>query len=394
MLESLKPQPPDKIIGLMQLFREDPRTDKIDLGVGVYRNADGLTPIMAAIKDAERQLLREQTTKTYTALAGEPEYRDAMVELVLADAVNRQCVAALHTAGGTGAVRLALELAQSASPGISVWIPTPSWPSHASIAKHLKLSSRTYRYFDHESKLVAFDNMMSDLAQMRKGDAVILHGCCHNPTGADLNAGQWSELSTLLESKEALPIVDFAYQGFGDGLEEDARGVRELAVKFDEVMIAASCSKNFGVYRERTGALLVRTENTRTAGLIQGQLAYLNRQSISFPPDHGARLVTMVLRDAALRSSWLNELNAIRGSLQHLRQSLADELRKLSGSDRFSFIVSHKGMFTLLGATDEQVAAMRRKHGIYLVGGGRINIAGLSERTVPIMAAAMLDVGM
>ncbi len=394
LLDSLKSQPPDKIIGLIQEFRADPRTNKIDLGVGVYRNADGITPIMAAVKEAERQLLNEEVTKTYTAMAGEPEFLDSMIGLVLADSVERECVAALHTAGGTGAVRLSLELAKIASPQLTAWVPTPSWPNHASILKHLGIPATTYRYFDFQSRGVAFDNMMADLDAVCAGDVVILHGCCHNPTGADLSPADWNALAELLQRREALPLIDFAYQGFGDGLDADAQGVRNFASRFDEVLIAASCSKNFGVYRERTGILLARASDSIAAGLTQGMLAHIGRQSISFPPDHGARLVTMVLQDARLRTLWQNELDEIRNSLQHLRRMLVDELCRLSGSDRFSFILSHKGMFSLLGATDEQVSVIRERHGIYLVGGGRINVAGLSEQTVPIMAAAMLDVGM
>ena len=394
MLDSLKPHPPDKIIGLIQQFRADPRTDKIDLGVGVYRNADGITPIMAAVKEAERQLLNEEQTKTYTAMAGEPAFLDSMIELVLADSVDRQDVAALHTAGGTGAVRLSLELAKIASPQLTAWVPTPSWPNHASILKHLKIPTSIYRYFDSQTRGVAFDDMMADLDAVSAGDVVILHGCCHNPTGADLGRSDWNALAELLESRKAVPLIDFAYQGFGDGLDADAQGVRNFSSRFDEVLIAASCSKNFGVYRERTGILLVKAADSAAAGLTQGMLAHIGRQSISFPPDHGARLVTMVLQDARLRTLWQNELDGIRNSLQDLRQMLVDELCRLSGSDRFSFILTHKGMFSLLGAADEQVDAMRDHHGIYLVGGGRINVAGLSEKTVPIMAAAMLDVGM
>ena len=250
MLTNLTPQPADKILQLMQAFREDPRDDKIDLGVGIYKDANGNTPVMRAIKAAEKQLWEVETTKKYTGLAGEPAYGDAMVNLVLGDAVPRDRVAAAATPGGTGAIRQALELIKMASPDATVWISNPTWPNHPSIIKYVGMKMAEYRYFDDETRGVDFDGMMADLAGVKAGDVVLLHGCCHNPTGANLNLTQWGEVVASLQKTGAVPFIDIAYQGFGDGLEEDAAAVRLVASSLPETLIAASCSKNFGIYQK------------------------------------------------------------------------------------------------------------------------------------------------
>ncbi len=393
MFETLKEQPADKILALMQMFKEDPRADKIDLGVGVYKDASGHTPIMAAIKDAEKLLWEQETTKTYVALAGDPAFSDAMVSLVLGDAVARSNVAAVATPGGTGAVRQAFELAKMANPDARVFVSDPTWPNHLSILKHLDIPVVSYRYFDAETRGVDFDGMMSDLADAKAGDVILLHGCCHNPTGANLNLTQWAEVVALLQKTGATPMIDIAYQGFGDGLDEDAAATRLVASSVPETIIAASCSKNFGIYRERTGLLMLVSQNGGAHKMNQGTLAYLNRQNYSFPPDHGARLVTMVLTDPALRSAWTKELEDVRLSMLGLRQSLADELQRLSGSNRFGFLSQHRGMFSRLGTSPDKVELLRQRHGIYMVGDSRLNIAGLNAKSIPILAAAIVDCG-
>ncbi len=394
MLNDLKEQPADKILMLMQAFREDPREDKIDLGVGVYRDADGNTPIMAAVKEAEKRLWSAETTKSYTGLAGDPEYGRALGDLILGDAVARDRRAAVATPGGTGAVRQALELMRMAAPGARIWVSDPTWPNHLSIIKHLERPSSPYRYFDDATGQVDFDGMCADLDAVAEGDLVLLHGCCHNPTGANLTSEQWDKVADLIEAKGAIAFVDIAYQGFGDGLDADAEGVRKLAARLPEMLIAASCSKNFGIYRERAGLLIAIAPDAAAAKTAQGTLAHLNRQNFSFPPDHGARLVTMILTDGTLRAQWQEELEEMRLGMLGLRRQLADELRQRSNSDRFDFIAEHRGMFSRLGATPEQVEAMRRDNGIYMVGDSRINVAGLNARTVPILAAAMIDAGL
>ncbi|WP_299937232.1 amino acid aminotransferase [uncultured Pelagimonas sp.] len=393
MFETLKEQPADKILQLMQLFREDPREDKIDLGVGVYKDATGKTPVMRAIKAAEKKLWEEQDTKAYTGLAGDPAFGDAMINLVLSDSVARENVAAVATPGGTGAVRQAFELARLAKSDVRVFVSDPTWPNHVSILKYLGIETVAYRYFDGETRGVNFDGMLEDLAKAGPGDIILLHGCCHNPTGANLNLSQWQEVVDLLNKTGAVPMIDIAYQGFGDGLEEDAAAVRLVASSVPECLIAASCSKNFGVYRERTGLLMSVAADASKTKLNQGTLAFLNRQNYSFPPDHGARVVTMVLTDPVLRADWAKELEEVRTSMLGLREQLAAELQRASGSDRFGFIAQHRGMFSRLGAAPELVQKLREEHAIYMVGDSRLNIAGLNKQSVPILADAIIKVG-
>tara|TARA_B110000879_G_scaffold185530_1_gene245974 strand:- start:1157 stop:2341 length:1185 start_codon:yes stop_codon:yes gene_type:complete len=393
MFETLQPQPADTILKLMVQYREDPRDTKIDLGVGVYKDATGLTPVMRAVKAAEHTLWEEQDSKSYVGLAGDPAFGDAMVKLVLGDSVARENVAAAATPGGTGAIRQAFELIQMARPEARVFVSNPTWPNHISMLKYLGMEMVSYSYFDDETCGVDFDGMMADLKTVKAGDVVLLHGCCHNPTGANLNPSQWDEVIALLKSTGATPMVDIAYQGFGEGLEQDAMATRKVAAALPETIIATSCSKNFGIYRERTGMLMVVSHDTSAKGLNQATLAYLNRQNFSFPPDHGARIVTMILNDDALRTDWMAEVAGIRTSLLDLRGQLASELQRLSGSDRFGFLAEHRGMFSRLGATPEQVEKLRVDAGIYMVGDSRMNIAGLNAKTIPILAKAIIDAG-
>ena len=394
MFDTLKPQPADKILALMDEFRADPREDKIDLGVGVYRTPEGRTPVMRAVKAAEKRLWETQETKSYVATTGDPAFTDAMRQLILAHVVDPARIAAAAMPGGTGAVRQAAELVRHAEPSATVWLSAPTWPNHPSILRYLGMPMREYRYFDAATGTVDAEGMFEDLAQVRPGDAILVHGCCHNPTGANLTEAEWGRLADLCVEKGAVPFVDLAYQGFGDGLAEDAAGVRLLAGRVPEMMVAASCSKNFGLYRDRAGALLVLCRTPDAAKVAQGTLGWLNRQNFSFPPDHGTRIVQTILADDGLRADWTAELEEIRTSMLSLRDQLAAELRQRTNSDRFDFIAAHRGMFSRLGATPEQVQAMRRDHGVYAVGDSRINIAGLNASTVPILAAAMVDAGM
>ena len=393
MFQSLKEQPADKILELVQKYKEDPRARKIDLGVGVYKNAEGLTPVMRAVKTAEQQLWERETTKSYVGLVGDPQFSDVMIDLVLSDSVARANVAAAATPGGTGAVRQAFELLKMANPDLRVFVSDPTWPNHLSILKYLDVPVVPYRYFNSETRGVDFAGMMDDLADARSGDVILLHGCCHNPTGANLNISQWQEVVDFLNKSGATPMIDIAYQGFGDGLQEDAAGTRLVASSVPETVIAASCSKNFGIYRERTGLLMVVSQDANAKGLNQSTLAFLNRQNFSFPPDHGARLVTMVLSDPALRADWAAELEDVRLGMLELRTQLASELQRLSGSDRFGFLAQHRGMFSRLGASAEHVEKLRADHAVYMVGDSRMNIAGLNSATVPVLAQAIIDAG-
>lgn len=393
MFSNLKEHPADKILALMELYKDDPRPIKIDLGVGVYKNAEGVTPVMRAVKAAERKLVEEQTTKSYVGLAGDPAFSDVMIDLVLGGTIPRDSIAAAATPGGTGAVRQAFELIRMANPDARVFVSNPTWPNHVTILNYLGMEVVEYRYFDAETRGVDFNGMLADLAEVRAGDVVLLHGCCHNPTGANLNLTEWQAVVDLLLKTGGVPMIDIAYQGFGDGLDADAQAVRLVASSVPECLIAASCSKNFGIYRERTGLLMAVAQDTGLRGLTQGSLNYLNRQNFSFPPDHGARVVTEILSNDALRADWATELEDVRLSMLGLREQLAAELQRLSGSDRFGFIAQHRGMFSRLGTTPEMVARLREEHAIYMVGDSRLNIAGLNKHTVPILAKAIVDLG-
>ena len=392
MFDALKPQSQDKIIELIKLLRDDPRPVKVDLGVGVYKDATGHTPIMRAVKAAEKQLWNDETTKTYVALLGDPGFHDVMVDLILGDAVPRENVAAVATPGGTGAVHHGLELIRMSNPDATVWVSDPTWPNHLSIMNYLEIPFQKYRYFDEETCAVDFPAMMTDLENVAAGDVVLLHGCCHNPTGANLNLGQLAEVAELIRKKGATPFVDIAYQGFGDALDTDAIATRHLAHHLPEVLIAASCSKNFGLYRERTGILLGVCPDADAAGLVSQNMSFLNRQNFSFPPDHGARLVTMILSDPELKADWQAELEEVRTSMLSLRQKLSEALRDRLKSDRFGFIAQHRGMFSRLGLTEAQVQKLREDHAIYMVSDSRINIAGLNEDNISILADAIAKV--
>ena len=393
IFKNLQQQPPDKILALMTAFKEDPRDQKIDLGVGVYKDPTGITPIMRSIKLAEKKWWEIESSKSYVGLVGDPAFSDAIISLVLGNSIPRNLIASAATPGGTGAVRQGFELFKIANPGVRVFVSDPTWPNHISILQYLNIPFETYRYFDNETRGVDFDSMVSDLSRAKAGDVILLHGCCHNPTGANLDKQQWKIIIDLLNKNGATPMIDLAYQGFGDGLEEDAYATRLIAESVPETVIASSCSKNFGIYRERAGLLMLISQDSSKRNINQSMLAYLNRQNYSFPPDHGSRLVSIVLNDKDLRSDWMSELEDIRTSLLNLRVQLADELQKISGSDRFSFIASHRGMFSRLGATPSQVEKMRKEFGIYMVSDSRFNVAGLNNDTVPALAKAIIETG-
>lgn len=392
MFENLTPQPADKILALMQEYKADTRETKIDLGVGVYKNAEGHTPVMRAVKAAEHRIWERQNSKSYVGLAGDPTFGDTMVNLVLGDTVAQDNVARVATPGGTGAVRQAFELARMMNPNVRVFVSNPTWPNHVSILKYLGMEMVPYRYFDEETCTVDFDNMMADLADAKKGDIVLVHGCCHNPTGANLTTDQWKEVIALLQKSGATPMVDIAYQGFGDGLEEDAVATRMLVEQLPEVLIAASCSKNFGIYRERTGLLMAIGQDSSRKAITQGSLQFLNRQNYSFPPDHGEVIVSEILTSDDLRADWMAELEEVRLGMLSLREQLSRELSRATGSDRFGFVAEHRGMFSRLGITPEQVERIKTEHGIYMVGDSRMNIAGINAKSVVTLADAVASV--
>ncbi|MFN4098444.1 MAG: aromatic amino acid transaminase [Pararhodobacter sp.] len=391
MFHTLTAPGDDPILKVMSQYRADPRSDKVDLGLGVYKDPQGHTPVMRAVKTAEQRLVDTQDTKTYTTLSGDPAFRKAMAGLVLGDVVPDARIAGSASTGGTAGVRLGMELIHAAHPGATVWVSTPTWPNHFALAKAAGLGFKTYHYYDAESGVVDREGMWADLAAAKPGDVLLLHGCCHNPTGADLSLDDWGKVADFCKAKGIMPFVDIAYQGFGDGLDADAAGLRLLAGRLERVIVAASASKNFGLYRERTGACLVICPEDERA-IVQGTLEVLNRQAISFPPDHGARVVTMILSDPALRAEWDAELTAMRDRMNGLRRALALALRDACGSDRFGYLADQRGMFSLLGGSDEQIARLRDEFGVYIVGGGRLNMAGLTDESIPRVARAIAAV--
>ena len=388
MLEKFQPVPPDPILGLGQLFAADERDSKIDLGVGVFKDAGGNTPIMAAVKQAETVLHGMQTTKTYKGLGGDEGFRDAMRQMVLGDSVPADRVATIQTPGGTGAIRQLYEAIKKINGEATLWLSDPTWPSHVGIAKHMGMKIRHYRYFDSASSNVDFAAMMEDLSEIGAQDVLMLHGCCHNPTGANLDAGQWAAVTDLVLEKGAIPFIDIAYQGFGDGLDEDAANLRSMAARVPEMLVAASCSKNFGLYRDRVGCAMAICDSADKHAVVTRNLAVLNRLNYSFAPDHGAAVVGIILEDSGLRAMWETELAEMRETMLTIRRDLADELRRQCNTDRFDFIADHRGMFSRLGLGKDEVDALREEHAMYVVGDSRINIAGLSGgRHVPFAAA-------
>lgn len=391
MFDRLPPPQPDAILQVMAAYRADPRAQKVDLGVGVYKDDQGHTPVMRAVKAAEARLVSEQDTKTYTQLTGDPAFHEAMAGLLLAGTVPPARLSAAAATGGTGAVRLAFELVRLANPEARLWISAPTWPNHYSLAEATGLPWSPYRYLDAEAGALDRAGMFADLAQAKRGDVLVLHGCCHNPTGVDPELHDWAEIAALCERNGLTPMVDIAYQGFGAGLDADAAGLRHLVSRLPRVLIAASGAKNFGLYRERVGiTMVVSSESERDT--VQATLATINRATISFPPDHGARVVSTILTDPALKLDWQEELDGMRERIARLRRALAEALRAETGSDRMGFIAAQKGMFSALPLSDAQLARLRDEFGVYAVGGGRVNMAGLTEESVPLVARALAAV--
>ncbi len=385
MFETLASPKLDGIIALMQAYAEDPRSDKVDLGVGVYRDAKGRTPVMRAVKAAERKILETQDSKSYLSLAGDRAFLDAMTGLLLGEAVAHDRVASVGTPGGTAAVRQICELIRRARPEAVVWVSAQTWPNHMPLIAAAGLEARRYRYLDAASGALDRGGFFADLEQVRQGDVVLVHGCCHNPTGVDPTLQDWAEIAAILDRLGAVPFVDMAYQGFGAGLEADAAGLRLLASRLPEVLVAASCSKNFGLYRERVGLAMAIVPEDRRATLA-GTLVGLNRQSFAFPPDHGGRVVSTILGDAALRDLWEGELEEMRQRVAENRRALADALRVETRSDRFGFVAGQQGMFSLLPLSADAVEKLRMDAGIYMLGDGRVNMAGLDAAGISATA--------
>lgn len=392
MLSVLKPSPADPILQLAADFRVDPRPNKLDLGVGVYKDANGDTVIPQAVKVAEHRLLEGQDTKSYVGLLGDVEFSAAMSKLVLGDAAPEDRLARIQTPGGGGALWILMTLAATAKPGATLWVSRPTWGNHKAIAAHCGLAVKEYAYFDYASCTVDFEAMAADLKAAGPGDLVVLHGCCHNPTGANLTLDQWETVTEMALAQGFTPLIDIAYQGFGDGLVDDAAGVRLMASKVPEMLVAASCSKNFAVYRDRVGCAMALAETPAARDAVEANLKTLMRVSISMPPDHGAAVVRTILTSQSLRQPWEDELAGMRERMLALRVALTAALRERTNSDRFDFIARHRGMFSLTGLTPAEVDLLRDRHAIYLIGDSRMNVAGLKEDRIDEVAGAFAAV--
>jgi len=392
VFETLTAAPPDKILSLSILYKNDERPTKMDLGVGVYKDSQGATVIMRAVRDAEKRLFESQTTKTYVGMAGDEGFNKAMLKLVFGEEADLSRMFACQTAGGSGALRTIADLLVKARPDATVWLSDPTWVNHVPILKTGGFKTATYPYFDPASGTVKADAMLKGLKQAKAGDIVLLHGCCHNPTGANLTIEQWGPVVDLLVERDLFPFIDLAYQGFGDGLEEDAAAVRLLASKVPELAVATSCSKNFSVYRDRVGAVILMGKNAESAKIAGSQALATTRVLYSMPPDHAAAAVRIILEDDALRADWKSELEAMRLRMLNLRKGFAEALRRQSNSSRFDFIADHRGMFSRLGLTEAQVDRLRDEFGIYMVGDSRFNVAGLREDRLDDLAKAVVSV--
>ncbi|HWJ89140.1 MAG TPA: amino acid aminotransferase [Pelagibacterium sp.] len=391
MFETLSKAPQDKIFALMAEIAADNRPGKIDLGIGVYKDDDGNTPIMTAVKKAEERIVSTGKTKTYIGVAGNKGFANAMVKLSLGDSVAADRVRAAQAPGGTGALWVLLTLLKRANPDATVWISDPSWPNHKPMAIAAGFKVAEYPYFDPTTRGVRFDDLLRTLDGLGKNDIVLLHGCCHNPTGANLTHEQWDQVVASLKRTGAFPLVDMAYQGFGDGLEEDAYGLRAIAREIEEFVCATSCSKNFGLYRERVGCAMLIGKNATEADTANSQMLNVIRGAYSQPPDHGAEIVRMILEDDALRQEWMDELEAMRKRMVHNRTALSEAIRKRSNSTDFDFVADHRGMFSLLGLDEATVDHLKAENAVYMLDDSRVNIAGLADERIERLADAIVS---
>jgi aspartate aminotransferase len=381
----------DSILGLMAKYRADPFEQKVDLGVGVYRDLSGNTPILDCVRRAEKEVLAAQTTKSYVGAAGREEFNSAMEELVLgsAHATRRDRRArSLQTPGGCGALRVGAELIKAAAPNAVVHLSDPTWGNHAPLLGGCGLKLERYPYYDAATHELRFEAMLQRLQAASVGDAVLIHACCHNPAGADLDPAQWQAVAELLERRRLVPFLDLAYQGFGASLEQDAAAVRMVVERVPEALIAVSFSKNLGLYRERVGGLIVISENAARADAVQSHMQHIARSIYSMPPDHGAAIAAKIFAEPPLRREWIQELDAMRTRIQDMRTLLAKRLQEVTGDDAFDFIRTQHGMFSLLGVSREAVERLREKHHIYMTSDSRMNLAGIMPNNVSYVAEA------
>ncbi|GAA0327119.1 aspartate/tyrosine/aromatic aminotransferase [Morganella psychrotolerans] len=391
MFENITAAPADPILGLADTFRQDPRENKINLGIGVYKDETGKTPVLNCVKKAEKYLLENETTKNYLPITGIPAFGTVTQALLFgadSEIVTSKRARTAQAPGGTGALRIAADFIAKQTSAKRVWISNPTWPNHNGIFANAGLEICTYNYYDAENHSLNFDGMLASLETAQPGDVILLHGCCHNPTGIDPTTEQWAQLSVIVKEKGLLPVFDFAYQGFAAGLDEDAQGLRIFAKSHPEMLVASSYSKNFGMYNERVGACTLVATSGDIADTAFSQVKVIIRTNYSNPPSHGGAVVTTILSDPELKEEWIQELTTMRERIKRMRQLFVNTLQEKGAKQDFSFIIRQNGMFSFSGLTKEQVERLRAEYAIYAVSSGRINVAGLTlENMVPLCEA-------
>jgi aspartate aminotransferase/aromatic-amino-acid transaminase len=395
MFESIDLAPADPILGLTEMFKKDARQGKINLGVGVYMDETGVTGIFESVKRAELRLLEKETSKTYLPISGAPEYGAAVQQLIFGaghEIIRAKRAVTAHTPGGTGALRVGADFIKRMFPIARIWVSSPTWENHAGVFKSAGLEVLTYPYYDADRKALAFEEMMRVINSVPAGDVVLFHACCHNPTGMDPNGDQWRAIASAADQRDFLPFIDFAYQGLGDGLEEDAFGLRTLCRPGREMIVASSFAKNFGLYNERAGALTLVADSEEVALRAFSQLKICIRTNYSNPPAHGGLIVMTVLNDPELRALWLREVKNMSARINGMRALFVRTLKAKGVTRDFSFITRQKGMFSFSGLNREQVEMLREKHAIYVVGSGRINVAAMTSGNMERLCEAIADV--
>ncbi len=389
MFETLLAAPADAILGLITEHKNDPRTEKVDLGVGVFRTAEGETPVLEVVKKAEQRLVDTQESKAYIGTAGDPNFNAAMQALTFADSVDANRISTIQAPGGSGSLRVAAGLILRARPDATVWVSDPTWANHIPLLGGAGVNLKSYPYYDTSNHSLRIDQMLDALSEMPAGDLVLLHACCHNPSGVDPTEDEWRAIADLIVERELVPFVDMAYQGFATSLDGDAFVVRHLASLVPEMIVSNSCSKNFGLYRDRVGSLSVLAADEASRDVIHSQVNNVVRTIYSVPPDHGAVVVSTILNDPELKAAWRVELAEMRGRLREMRVLLHDALRERAPDHDFSHLVRAKGMFCFLGVSEDQVNRLKQEYGVYMVGSSRINTAGITARNVNYLADAI-----
>jgi len=392
LFESLELLSTDAILGLIAEYKNDTRLEKIDLGVGVYRTMDGKTPVLNVVKKAEQMLVNDQESKVYIGTAGSANFNSEIQKLIFGEIDLNDRMVTIQAPGGSGSLRVAAEMILRASPSSSVWVSEPTWANHMPLLSSAGVSIKPYPYYDFEKHVIKFDEMLDTLRNASASDIVLLHACCHNPTGLDLSKDQWQLLTDIVIERDLIPFVDIAYQGFADGLDEDVYGIRHMTKFVSEMIVSSSCSKNFGLYRDRVGALSILAKDKDSKRIIDSQINNVVRTIYSVPPDHGAAVVSLILNNEKLRNEWILELAEMRERLKSMRIMLYELLLAKAPKYDFSHLVRATGMFCFLGVTEEQVKELKKDFGIYMVNSSRINIAGITPRNVNYLANSIIDV--